>query len=68
MSEEKRVPFAAHCHNCGHVWAVAYFPIPAGDLPKRFKCGLCFETKRIMVARDADRAKLPQPLICEVPK
>lgn len=62
-----RIPLAAHCHACGHVWAIAWLPIPAASIPTKYACPLCFEKKRIFLAAASDAAKIPQPLICEVP-
>lgn len=69
-TQEERQPLAAHCHACGHVWAILWLPCPSTEIPrgaKAFRCPHCFEKKRVFMARSEDAAKIARPLICEVP-
>lgn len=56
MSE--RSPALGHCQPCGHVWSMAWLPLPVDAAARLMKggCPACGERKRIFMAKEVHAA------------
>ena len=64
MAETKQ-PLAARCETCGHIWATLWIPAPVERIAKSYRCPWCGERKAVVMATDAQAARIVPLFVAE---